>query len=300
MARKSQAGDRALLAGEEWGRIWPPLAEHLYRVLRRRVPSGLDPAELVQETAFRMLRSAKTFANADHVAKEATTIALNLATDARRRSRLVISCPMPHNITSSDDVEAQVVLSEQWASLRRHAAMKSVDLYALVDPSSDPDSRTEAAKSRRYRARKLLRDWREAAGAALALPRLRWLIGGAAAAATFAASPLMPFGPALEPDRPSAETVKQARHLPAAALGHVALLEPALRGSPPSVASIETAASGRQGPTYRSQIELRGPGGTSVEKGTREYPPDAQPKPLACVRQEGPVSEFCVPHPLRP
>lgn len=300
--RQRSEGSDPLIAGEPWSRLWPDLAAHLLRVLCRRVPTGTDPAEVVQETAFRILRSSKTFVDADHVAKEATRIAINLATDARRRSRLIALGPMPADLRATEDVEQQVAVAQQWDSLQRQAALMSIDLKALVDPSIDADSRTEAAKSRRYRARKLLREWREAAGAALALPKLRWLLGGATAAATFVASPLLPF-PSEVPDRPALSSPADA--VP----GDVRLTTDAASAADVSAGSsigpvIAPTASAAppppKRPTYRPQIEIRGPAGAGADKGTREYPPDDQPTHVACVRQEAsPVPELCLPHPLR-
>lgn len=303
MARRARSESLdPLIAGQPWSHLWPELARHLARVLSRRVPPGNDPEELVQETAYRILRSQKTFVDAEHAAKEATRIAVNLASDTRRRARVAAWAPMPLDMPAAEDVERQVMLIDQWTSLQRHAARRSIDLQALADPSAEPDCVTEAAKSRRYRARKLLREWRDASGVALALPKLRWLLGGATAAATFAAGPLLPFPSEVVnlPPLQSAARPEEARSISQPGLAKPG--PPQAPGSPAPARTPAPAAAqpGPTGPAYRPQFEIRLAAGAGADKGTREYPPGEEPSHLACVRQEAsPVSEVCVPHPLR-
>lgn len=301
MARKLQTRSESLIGGQTWGEFWPPLERHLYGVLRHRLPPGSDLAGFVQETAFRLLRCPKDFGGPDHAAKEATQIAVNLARDARRRARLIAFGDLPSEPASSDNVERAVVDADELIRLRKLAVLRSVDLDSLIDLKSDPDYRSEASKSRRYRARKLVRQWREAAGAILAFPKLRWLLG--AATATAAVVPgAMPYVDRHFSDVPAVAAPEEpgvATALPAVGLD----TGPEQPGSEAVPSAARTGQRGitqaEVGPTYKPQVEVRGPAGTGVDKGTQEYPPGEEPACLAYVNRADPLPDVCVPHPQR-
>jgi len=189
------------------------------------------------------------------------------------------------------------VAHRQHRDERPRGTRRHLEVFESSGSTGRADS--PAVRSRRYRARKKLRLWREGLGGVFGLRPLRWLI--AAAAATATAPSLLYVPPGQDPLREQNHTQVEAfpgsagpRLLP---LGGGAGRQEPSRRSPPAV---DSRQSELRCPVYRRQIKVAGPAGTGVEKGAREYPPEEPPPHLVCVRNITPAPDLCVPKPLDP
>ena len=294
VAHRKPPPPERLLGGVPWTTAWPGIEVHLRRVLRSRVPPGLDVSDLIQETAVRLLRRANPLSSPDDAARMATRIAINLAIDQGRRSRRISWCALTRDIADGRDLEDQVLSRIDNTEMRDHAARADIDLEVFESSGSTGRADSPAVRSRRYRARKKLRLWREGLGGAFGLRPLRWLV--AAAAATAAAPSVLYVPPEQAPLREQNHTQVEAfpgsagpRLLPLG--GGTGWQEPSRRPPP----AVDSRQSELRGPVYRRQLKVAGPAGTGVEKGTREYPPEEPPPHLVCVRNITPAPDLCVP-----
>jgi len=298
VSKKSSSGSAAMSGGSGWHDFWPEAEGHLKKVLRFRLPAGSEAADVIQETAARIHRSGLSLACRDEVLQLATRIAMNIAVDLQRRSRLLSWSPLTSDVRSADDVEREVIAKDQLNELCRRMSTTPEELERLFRCES-PDDRSASAKSRRYRTRQRLRRMRDVLGGFAAIPKMRWLLGGVVAAASVlppATSslhfplehPAGPTGVSYSPADPPSETSETAPRFEDGAYPD----KPAPADAPPR------ARSGSRPPTYKSQVEVRAPGGAGAEKGSREYP-DGPPPHLACVRNVAPLPDTCIPHPMR-
>ena len=299
MARKSSGCRDQLIAGLPWSVAWPAVERHLVRVLRSRVPAGVETADVIQETAVRLLASRSHPEDAEQLFQLSTRIAINLAIDLTRRSWLVAWQPLTTDVVSAQDVESEVVSRAELAALCRDVSEGRVDLAGLQAEAVGDSQSSAAAKSRRYRARKRLVRWTDRLAGGLALPRLRWLLNGAAAtAALIPAVVPMVYPPPTGSARPA--TSAPYRSVMEATESVYATEEPdeapGASGGPlvREVSRPETA-----GASYRRDLKIGDPGRGGAETGTRDYPPEAPPDHLVCIRQVSPLPDTCAPHPLR-
>lgn len=290
----------ALIGGRTWEELWPQVEEHLRRVLRFRLPPGVDRADVIQETATRLFASrGASFTTEEEVFQYATRIAMNLAIDLTRRSALLAFQPIVGDLPSPQDVEGEVVSRAELTAICHDAAAARIDLMDLAT-ESDTSAASSALKSRRYRARKRLSRWSDRLAGGMLLPRLRWLLGGMAATASLAPAFIpgglqAPFGvpdqskqiaPATQRARPAAEPAE-----------HVMVARPTAQAT--TRAAPTSPPTGPDAPVYRGAVDVSGPAWTGAGAGEREYPPEAQPEHLACARGISPLPDTCVPHPLR-
>lgn len=253
--------------------------------------------DVIQETATRIHRGGYALGEHDAAMRLATRIAINISVDLQRRSRVLSWSQMPDDIAAPDDVERTVVARGQLAALCERMSMTPDELERLI--SCEPQDRTASAKSRRYRSRQRLRRVRDTLGGLVGIPKLRWFLGGAfAAASVLPAGVVIPFPSNL----PSPAAVREQSADPepvqapydriAGSAGSGSTRERPVRASTP------TPPTAERSPAYESQLEIWAPNGAGAEKGTREYP-DGSPPHVACIRQAGPLDDVCVPHPLR-
>lgn len=297
MARKRS---EPLLGGLPWSDLWPRVEDHLRRVLRFRVPAGVDSADVIQETAARLFARAPSLATEVDVFRFATRMAVNVATDLRRRASIVGWQPLLGDVPASQDLESEVLSRAELEELCREVAAGRIDLNGLT---ADPDDQSSpsALKSRRYRARKRLVRWSDRIAGGFLLPRIRWLLSGLAATAALAPA----FVPGQIPwsSQPPAERIEQRLSRPQGPVVPIvrwtegASISPHGREKPGRAPAAHP--SERDSAVYTPDLDVRGPGGAGAETGNREYPPEAQPDHIVCVRQISPLPDTCAGHPLR-
>lgn len=293
MSDKGRRQSNAPAGAIDWDGLWPEVERHLKRVLRFRLPAGSEPADVIQETAARLHVAGHSVRCREDVLQLATRVAINISIDLQRRSRVVAWSPLTTDVRASDDVEREVVARAELTEICRRMSVTPEELDRLLHCEA-PEDRTASAKSRRYRSRQRMRRIRDALGGLVGIPRWHWLLGGAAAAVSLVPSATSPLVPS---DVHHAESVRSTN---AEERSGRAIEEPVrypdLPRRPsqgPQIAGLE-----ERGSTYKSQFRVQAPNGAGLEKGTGEHP-GGQPSHLACVRNVAPLSDTCVPHPLR-
>ena len=235
-----------LIGGRAWAELWPDVERHLYRVLRFRVPPGVECADVIQETAARLFARGSSFATDVEVFRFSTRIAVNLAIDLTRRSALVAWQPLLRDVPSSQDVESEVLSRAELAELCRDVAAGRIDLTGLAADPEDETPASSALKSRRYRVRKRLVRWSDRLAGGLLVPRLRWALGGLATTAALAPA-FVPGG--LHPTYQSpAERIEQPHPSAQAPVGRLTWWMNAASSSPTRLESMgpTTAAHPRR------------------------------------------------------
>lgn len=282
--------------------VWPMIESELRKVVWRRIPADCDVRDVLQEVCARMLESGKTPAEPAEAVRYATTIACNYVRDLhRRRNR---SLPADFFDYSSQDVERAVLARLRFEALeRRVAALDAKDRQAFADSQGDPALKSGAMRVRRSRVRaRLAASIKSAVGGGFTLPRLRWLLVPASAAAVFV--PAFPTPPGAEAE--GRETPSASGGL--SATGSDRYLSATLPPAPRSMTYLSSTASSRrggeqpvdQGSQYKPEHAVEGPLGTGAETGTWDPPPDEEEQPLVCVSGVSPHGDVCTPPEAHP
>lgn len=300
--RNSSSEPNWTLGGEPWMAAWPAIESELRKVVCRRIPADCDVRDVLQEVCVRMLESGRALDEPGEAVRYATTVACNYVRDLhRRRSR---SLPTGVFDVVSEDVERAVMARLRFEALTQGVAeLDPKDRHAFADPCGDPALKTGAMRVRRSRVRgRLAASIKGAVGGGWGLPRLRWLLLPASAAAVLVpAFPVLPGGGGAVPAMPAAS-------------GRSAEAEPddhGPAGSPdaPATATANLTPTGSNRRTgeppdrrgqYKADHVIDGPIGTGAQTGTWTPPHGEDVQPLICLSGVSPDGDLCTPEEAHP
>ena len=283
----------------DWVSSWPEAREAVHRVVRGRLPVGVDPEDVSQQVAVRLLGAGEGAPPADRLSFWSIRVARNLVADLYRGKTLALS-EIPFQPDS--DVEAVVMTRLRCeAASEAYRSLSTADRVALADPARPDKPLSNSTKLRRGRARRVLREraQRTVGGAAL-LPRLRWLVGSAGTAAA-----LVPFcfGLPTPGGRPGVPQVEPPTGRDVARLGISSDLGFQSVQAPPrpagAVARPAAADAGRKARRLWREAHVDVPGRGRAGYENHQPPPEGGDPPLVCLRNLRPADDVCVEHPLR-
>lgn len=304
VTKKSVTSDSEwTLGGQPWMAVWPTVESELRKVVCHRIPADCDVRDVLQEICARMLESDRTFASPGEAVRYATTSACNHVRDLyRRRSR---SLPADYFEYASQDVERAVLARLRFEALEQGvAALNAKDCLAFADPQGAPALKSGAMRVRRSRVRaRLAASIKSAVGGGFALPRLRWLLVPASAAAVFGpAFPMLPDAGAVGRESPGAsarsyETGSSRQYAP-----HGLVRPPSgmTHGAPTASSRPGGEHPANQAGQYKPERAVGGPLGTGAETGTWDPPPGDEAQPLVCVSGLSPHGDVCTPSEAHP
>lgn len=289
------------LGGQPWMTVWPTIESELRKVVCRRLPPECEIDDVLQEVCARMLGSRRELSDASDAVRYATTIACNYVRDFhRRRSR---SFPADCFERTSQDVERAVLARLRFQALEeRVMGLGAEDRQAFADPQGDPSLKSGAMRVRRSRVRaRLAASIKGAVGGGFALPRLRWFLVPASAAALFV--PALPVLPGVEAEGAEAAPASAGAPYSVPALqgssdpGAYPATNPktVLRtSSPPATSHVD------QRGRYTPDQEIDGPMGAGAEAGSWDPPTGQEEQPLLCLSGVTPNSDVCTPPEAHP
>lgn len=279
----------------EWEELWPEISAEVERKVRPKLPPGVEPSDVSNEVAARLLAAANV-PPPDRVRFWCLWVARCVVADLYRR-RPVRDRDLP--LAASCDVE-QVAM----ARLRLNSALDSFSRLSEADRdalTSTVTPMSDSLKARRKRARQVLRRRMiQSVGAAINVPRLRWVFasGAVAAAVPFClAVPMMPPVTGSSPEASAGSEVQMqgpVRHQNAAEeQGTLSTPD----GDSPTPAPRTSALVG--GPEYREIVAADVPAMGRADAGRYDPGPEEGARPLACARNLRVTDDVCVDHPLR-
>lgn len=271
-----------------WESLWPDIAAEVERKVRRKLPPGVEPSDVSNEVAARLL-AARNVPPADRLRFWCLAVARCVVADLYRR-RTVHARDLPS--VPSGDVEQLAISRLRLGSVVAAVAdLSPSDREALTRTESPM---TDAVKARRKRARKRIRDrMTQSIGGATLLPRLRWLV---AAGGVAAAVPFVGVLPAPEGTTHGASVDAGVTALHAAPVETTARSVPA-EGRESAADAVHPAPSPNPAAGDEPVVSVAIDGAVSGEAG-HFSPGGSGPPPLACARNLRVAEDVCIDHPL--
>lgn len=276
-----------------WEAQWPEIAAEVERKVRGKLPPGVEPCDVSNEVAARLLAS-RNVPPADRLRYWCLAVARYVVADLFR-SKALREQDLP--VLPPGDVESLVL-----ARLRLRSVIESLSALPGADRAaltSNVTPLTDSLKARRKRARKVMRDrMLRSVGGGWAIPKVRWLTGGTAAVA--AAVPFVAGVVCFPPGPAPLTTAPEARVVAAASTDHDSVPgsedAPAVAGPHPPAPAGPTSAE-VEAAIRNPVVAVRIPGAGPADAGTFD---DGRPgpPPLICARNL-PSGDVCVAHPLR-
>lgn len=273
-----------------WESLWPEISAEVERKVRRKLPPGVEPSDVSNEVAARLLAAANV-PPADRLRFWCLAVARCVVADLYRR-RTLHERDLP--LVPSCDVEQLAISRLRLGSVvDAVAALSEADRDALTRTATPM---TDAVKARRKRARKRIRDrMTQSVGAGVAFRRLRWLAASGAVAAA------VPFVGGLSP---LPGTVGEQAQVEAQVTAPQTAASAAITGPPPAgsknpagtISRPATAPASGAGDVPVISVGISG----AVVGGAGSFDPgESGPPPLACARNLRVAEDVCIEHPLR-